>query len=361
MKTLCLVGLVAALVCSSQGMGAVHFSLHPSAHTLALYQLSPADVLVSSCPGTVSLWRSGDQLGLDRKVGDSGGDNLNALSFGWDKGAPIVFSVDPYAQGLPGSDVNWQYVQRGPHLVGGLFETLPPVYTNLLWCTTDQLGLTRDPASNLEEDINALSLVPWHDNVYFSIDEFSESIDPGQGILASSIYVNDLSNVFADYSNIGLDAADDLDALLLWDGKNRGMMDPQGDYALFSLSRDSPTLSLLDGGGQPRYSPGDIFYTNFTGEFSVWKTASQVGLRPSTADGNVITFGDELNALSSIVPEPGTFVMWGLLAIAWPLACRIRKRRGTVPDGQLRARTALKRWAQSITFRASTTRNFKRY
>ena len=150
-------------------------------------------------------------------------------------------------------------------------------------------------------------------DVYFSIE-----FDLDAPTLSSNIFLNDLANVFADASAIGLDPEDDLDALWLWDVGDRGVLDPGVDQALFSLAMGSQTLGELDNTGEPLFSQGDILFTDFTGEFSVWKTASQLGLLPS----------DNLNALSSsMVPEPGTWVMWGLLAAGWPLARSVRKRR----------------------------------
>ncbi len=273
-----------------------------------------ADVLVSH-DGVVSQWLAGDQLGLTRDPGGGGGDNLNALSFGMERVAPpAFFSVNPFAQGQPGSAVHQQFQDEGFGFVGGIFQSQAPADSNILYRSTEQVGLTRGPTPSFEtEDINALSLVgPPTDvwpptDVYFSID-----FDLDAPTLSSNIFLNDLANVFADASAIGLDPADDLDALWLWDVGDRGVLDPGVDQALFSLAMGSPTLDQFD------ISQGDILFTDFTGEFRVWKTASQLGLLPT----------DNLNALSSsMVPEPGTWVMWGLLAAGWPLARSVRKRR----------------------------------
>ncbi len=327
-----LVVLIATLVASSSSWGAIYFSLERGANSL-VPDWSAADVLISR-NGVVASWLSGADLGLERDPGGFGGDNLNALSFGWDPirrfgQSQVHFSVDPGAQGVPGSDVAQQVQNEGAGFVGGIFQSQPPADSNVLFRSTEQVGLTRGPSAPFEtEDINALSLVGPSSNVYFSIDFGSPTVDPTSGLLSSNIFLNDVNNVFAAYSALGLDSEDDLNALWLWDVGDRGVLDPELDQAYFSLATGSPTLDLLDATtGQPLYSPGDILYTDFTGEFSVWRTASQLGLQPSTVDGSLLIYGDELNALSPVVPEPGTLVMWGLLTAGWPLSRSLRKRR----------------------------------
>lgn len=105
-------------------------------------------------------------------------------------------------------------------------------------------------------------------------------------------------------AHIGLDPADDIDALLLNDTFEPGVLNPGIDQALFSLSSFSPN-TLTSGTGV--FSPGDILFTDFMGDFSLWAFASDIGLRDD----------DELNALT--VPEPA-----GWLAAVHPhRRCRL--------------------------------------
>ena len=132
--------------------------------------------------------------------------------------------------------------------------------------------------------------------------------------------------VYADGINdIGLDIQDDIDALALADvevdytGANPtllsawpdAILDPDFDEALFSLAPGSPSLGAA-------FSPGDIFYTDFDGTFSLWTGANQIGLM----------FVDNLNALDvkPCVPEPCTLLVV-LLGLAGIGPFRTRRRR----------------------------------
>ena len=88
---------------------------------------------------------------------------------------------------------------------------------------------------------------------------------------------------------MGLDVADDIDALCVSDVGERGHLDVGDDEALFSLAPGSPTLI-----GMGR-SPGDVFYTRFDGSFSIYALASDIGLMES----------DNLNALDISTHEQG--------------------------------------------------------
>lgn len=105
--------------------------------------------------------------------------------------------------------------------------------------------------------------------------------------------------------DIGLVNGDILDALALSDVgvatigpfKNRpnGLLDPGLDEALFSLQKGSPTLAAK------LFSPGDVFYTDFKGSFSLYARHDQLGLR----------FNDELDALD-IKPVPAPLPILGV-------------------------------------------------
>ena len=97
------------------------------------------------------------------------------------------------------------------------------------------------------------------------------------------------------------------------DGYNpvpNGVLDPGLDLALFSVSTFSPSTFTQSGGsytpGLPGFlSPADVLFTDFTGEFSLFAPAAELGLASD----------DELNALDTAIPEPLSLVVWSFLAI----------------------------------------------
>ena len=223
---------------------------------------------------------------------------------------------------------------------------------NVCFVDEVQLGL-QAPANNgsflndgVEDDLDALEYASTSDPVWGidSLDAAGASgsdgfVDPGRyaffsldappvgggpAATADDILVYDgtnmLLNIYADgVLDIGLLQGDDLDALILSDvqvapsgiallGPN-GILDPGLDEALFSLAVGSPSLGAL-------YHPGDLFYTDFSGLFSLWVDNAALGLLDS----------DELNALDTIpgcIPEPAglSVLVLGVLGL------KARRRR----------------------------------
>lgn len=252
--------------------------------------LTPDDVLV---PGPYVAIQ-GTSLGLIDNFFAGGSDNLNAWSYGTDPiQGPIFFSVNRTAVGLPGTAV-FNRAQPGVESAAGdIYFALPPFNNNQLWRTGGSLGLTE---GFFGDDLDALTLMSGP-NRFFTIDRLS--VQNGSGTLnyANDIFINGFNalNPFArGETHIGLNVRDSLDALVLLDVGRPGILDPGQDMALFSIDQFSP--NALTAGGA--YSPGDILFTDFTGGFTRWASAADLGLRPD----------DELNALATI-PEPGTVAL----------------------------------------------------
>jgi PEP-CTERM motif len=262
--------------------------------------ITPDDVLES---GPV-VHTQGSSLGLQDDFFSGVYDNLNALSYGQDPIMnPLFFSVDRVAVGLPGSDVHSQALPGVEEAAGDVYTTLPPSGSNSLYIDEEQLGLM---PGFFGDDLDALELDSEpNPYTYFSIDSLSAT-NFAMGGLDDDILVSKADGSFKTYADgitdIGLLANDDIDALVLWDLNLNDQADP-GDLALFSLSTFSPSAFTFTGnsyvpGLQGSLSPADILFTNFTGSFSLWASATDIGLDSY----------DEVDALDT-VPEPATITL----------------------------------------------------
>jgi hypothetical protein len=144
--------------------------------------------------------------------------------------------------------------------------------------------------------------------VFFSVDDLS-----ALGIHAGNILVSSAAGSFGVYASgighIGLLPDDDLDALILLDLGTPGVLDPGIDQALFSLTSFSPSTFTFTGAvyvpGLPgALSPSDVLFTDFTGSYSLFASAAELGLRPD----------DEMDALdtttAAAAPEPASLAIW---------------------------------------------------
>ena len=265
------------------------------------------------------------------------GDNIISLSYGLDSGNILQFSVDPLAIGLPGTDVNFEALLD--EAAGDIFKSVEfddfgsyPSYAlspanpppNELYRDDLELGL-QAPAPGVilpfEDDLDALEESDTGDPFWGVDVDGDGAVDPGKfaffsldtaspsvGVASTSdILVSPGAGIFAAYASgvvdIGLQANDVLDALVLSDvgpeNRPNGLLNIGADEALFSLQANSPTLGALG------LSPGDVFYTDFTGEFSLYASAADLGLE----------FDDELNALDIKVNVPEPTAILGLLAL----------------------------------------------
>lgn len=275
----------------------VTFSIDPASPSVD-GNVTPDDVLA---PGPV-VAIPGTTLGLQEDFFSGLFDNLNALSYGQDPMAPpVFFSVDRLAVGLPGSAVNEQAQPGVEEAAGDVYRAIPPIGSNVLHIDEEELGLI---PGFFGDDLDAVELDTRPPLVYFSVDVLSVN-----GGFSQDILVSDRSGAFGVFASgvrhIGLELGDDIDALALDDTFEPGTLNPGIDKAWFSLS----AFSLSAG-------PGDVLGSDFTGNFGVVYTAADIGLR---AD-------DELDALDTVVPEPGSCVVWSACA-AMVLAAGLRRRR----------------------------------
>lgn len=121
-----------------------------------------------------------------------------------------------------------------------------------------------------------------HDiGIYFSLDAASPSLGGGSG--ADLFFAAPGAGwvPFSIAANIGLAAADNIDALVIWDRGVIGAMNPKTDIAVFSLAPGSPALAGPDGmlGTADDFSPGDLFVTDFNGFFCLYTRPPQLGMR----------------------------------------------------------------------------------
>ncbi len=294
------------------------FSLDPASPSID-GAITPDDVLMAGPGVSVPGWTLGLVEDFFRGVFDS----LDALSSGQNAlRNPLYFSVDRVAVGLPGTAV---YSEAQPGLeeaAGDVFMSLPPSGGNTRFVDEADLGLI---PGFFGDDLDALELGPSERTVvYFSIDSLSSTNGFGSLGLADDIFLSTgdgTHSPFADgVTDIGLEWGDDIDALVLLDRGEIGVLDPGQDAALFSLSSFSSSTFTFTGasyvpglGGS--LSPADILFTDFTGAYSLHAPAADLGLR---AD-------DELDALATIppvIPAPAS-----ILLLTSGLAALVRFRK----------------------------------
>lgn len=278
------------------------FALDPASPSIQ-GNLTPDDVLR---PGPV-VSQPGTSLGLVDQFSSGVFDNLNALSYGRDPiHNPLYFSVDRVAVGAQGTAVNAQAAPGVEEAAGDIYKTLPPVNNNQLFIDEQQLGLI---PGFFGDDLDALDLdqtpSPW---TYYSFDFLSASNGFGTFNLANNIYASlglGDRQIYFDLESLGFDPHDDLDALVLSDAANNGVVNPGVDQMLFSLSAFSPSTFTGSGsnylaGQLGHLSPSDVLWTDFN-TWKLWASAESIGLR---AD-------DNLDALDTI-PEPATVYLIGI-------------------------------------------------
>ncbi|HYU31219.1 MAG TPA: hypothetical protein VEW48_03585, partial [Thermoanaerobaculia bacterium] len=117
--------------------------------------------------------------------------------------------------------------------------------------------------------------------IYFSLDPASPSLGGGSGADLFFAPAGGGWVPFSTAADAGLVAADDIDALVIWDGGAPGQMDPNMDVAVFSLAPGSPALAGADGvvGTADDFSPATLFVTDFAGYFCLYTRPPQLFLR----------------------------------------------------------------------------------
>ncbi len=322
-----LVALLAPLLtCSVSALPMITaLSLDPASTSLTSGR-TPADVVTpgQGLPGL----RSGTQLGLQNNFPGGSYDNLNSLSFNETELVDdFLFSVDRLAQGTTGTAVAQQFAAQ--RVGASVFVAQSGKLTNSLAYSPAQLGLA---GGFVGDDLDALvaedsAHVQFY---YFTIDGLSPSAMLLAGNRASDILVNSAIGTFGVFAEgvptIGLQNGDEIDALILIDNGQIGVLDVGVDVALFSLSPFSPTSYTRSGasyaaGVAGQLSPADILVTDFSGSFALFTGANQIGLRPS----------DNVDALA--VPEPGDWFAMLCIAMAIVLSGRTFAAARSVNQG----------------------------
>ena len=258
MKAVLSLALALLLLSSARG-ATIQFSVDPASPAIDGIILTPDDIFEPGAP-LLNIATEGSDLGLaDDFLGVFGGsfDNLNALSYGNDRIptdsslASLFFSVDRVAVGLPGTDVEAQAQPGAADAAGDIFLAVAALNTNLLIRDEQTLGMT---PGFFGDDLDALDMSGASGGpTYFSIDALSETNGFGTAGLADDLLISGGGFGFATYADgvndIGLVDGDDIDALMLFDQVNPGVLDPGEDMALFSLSSFSPSVLTAGQGG----------------------------------------------------------------------------------------------------------------
>ncbi len=151
------------------------------------------------------------------------------------------------------------------------------------------------------DDMDALELTPFraagtqiHNTpIYFSLDRPSPSL---AGMSGADIMFSPANTTFfylcAPAPMLGLDPADEVDALAVWDSSGQGMVTPGTDFALFSLAPGSPSLYKMivgDANYDGVVSAGD--YACIQANFGSTGVPGSVIIGDANRDG-VVSAGD---------------------------------------------------------------------
>lgn len=144
-----------------------------------------------------------------------------------------------------------------------LIPSIPPVAFHPVGAPLDNM----DGLEITNIDLNG-DLI--HDRpIYFSVDGASLGGGRGADLFLSPPGVPGFG-MFAAAATMGLVAADDIDALAIWDGGVRGVLNPGIDVVIFSLRPGSPSLA-----GR---SPADVLVSRFTGTNTLFVAAATLGM-----------------------------------------------------------------------------------
>jgi hypothetical protein len=231
-------------------------------------------------------------------------DNVDAVSANTvtGKNVPyhIYFSADRPSMGLPGTPYNGEALLNqaasdiwrmnnltvvsplasmaacAPTAIGGV-QALFRNQNNYDFIFSANAGV--GPLGGNQDNIDALelddldpSLDKFHDvGVYFSLDAASPSLGAASPAAVFFTPVGGVPGIWATVAQLGLIAADNMDALVVWDRGVVGAPDPGMDLVLFSLAPGSPSLGGL--------SPAGVFVSDLTGVFCVYVQANTLGMR----------------------------------------------------------------------------------
>jgi PEP-CTERM motif len=244
------------------------FAIDAASPTTGGGVISSADVLGFG----PTIVQSAGALGLT-----PGADFLSDVSNGQDKIVPnLLFTVDRTAIGASGTAVNSAFLGGDPAF--NIYKS-NLAGANQAAVSGSSLGLV---PGFFGDAVTAVGHGIPGTLTYFTLDPSSL-----HGSLASDILVSNGGGsfgIFASAAVMGLRSDDQIDGLVL---------DVAHNTALFSLTSFSPSTFTSGLGGS--LSPGDILETHFTGSFTLFASASQLGLRD---DDNVVGI--------NTVPEPAS-------------------------------------------------------
>ena len=262
-------------------VGTLHLAVHP-----------PGGAGAGNADTTVAITCA--NLGLIGCAQTAPQDDLDALSFGNDTipdDNPIAFSVAPGSQGVEGSAVGAQAAcspaeQQADEFTSSRNGTNSQVLDGdgqgNECPATFGLGLIERPNSdNLDaldghrpEYVDEDSDGHLDRALFFSLAAGSPSLNPVGFSPADILWTLGIGTpgLYASASQLGLQAADDIDGLCLVDrGNEQARYDPNIDSVLFSLKAGSPTLAAIRASAADVLAPGPMIRYH----------AAELGLRSS--------------------------------------------------------------------------------
>ncbi len=358
--------------------------LGPNPPTLPLGPLPPPGVMVGSIPGAVGSVFGG--LGVLPEP-FFGVIEVDALSYGRDRGRYLVFSVDEFAMGIPPSPAPPNVLSEGT--LAGVFEAsadvfayigpfgpVPPVSpvfgntaiidgdalpslsgavypgTGLIEANPPSPDVLPDRGDNLDAVDLDTTLTDVTGAIYISLSSaFPDPLEPSppanggtaaaNGFVGGDVLVTTPGGfpaVYAPAFLLGLDIAagvadsDDLDALALFENGD-GEFTPGLDFILFSVRRGSAVIGLPDSMFGFPIEESDVLtvplpiplggVSPFPAIFIPGEAMGLVTFRAFPGGGQ---FGaDDLDALD-VVPEPSTLTLLAVGGLALALAL-VRRRK----------------------------------
>lgn len=258
---------------------------------------------------------------------DSTGDILN-----------LDFSVDRFALGVPGTAVFAEGTLGGPGQAAAdvyrTFGPFGPPASGILFDGDGAPATLLAPALVLLEgpagdNLDGLDLATPSPSIFWSVDAATAGAYGGGATEADVFFGPTVPGVgaydsvapfgtFATRAALGLVAADDIDALVVFDNNSNFAYDA-GDVILLSLTPASPSLIA------PGWTAGDVLIAaGGAPVFGIAVAAEALGLQTIRSG-----FGqdDNLDALSvGIIPEPATWAVMAALLALVPFARRFRRK-----------------------------------
>lgn len=327
-------------------------------------------IMVDSVPGSPVGTAPGG-LGILPGLLMETGVELDALSYGRDRGSRLYFSVDEFAGGdvflgpTATPNVSSEGIHGNQEASADVFTYLGPAVptastsagsgpgnravidgNGLAPHGSPGLGLVepnpvtadgRDRGDNLD----ALDIDTTREDVFgkifFSLDsKFSDPLEGppvntataiSNGFVGGDVLVTAagaMPMLYAPATSLGLDLvdgedSDDLDSLILLENGD-GKFTPHRDFILFSVRRGSAVIGSPDSRLGLPIEEGDVLtIPKETGGLpAIFIPAESLGLGTIRSKSAEFQFGDELDALDlSMVPEPSSMVLTLLGILTW--------------------------------------------